>query len=281
MNEQQFCSSCGKPTPGDASFCPACGSQLHAPRSTGATQDARLEQPARTTSVFVLGLLSILSIAPLGIVGWILSGKGSQQVRSGRAKPNAMFTTGKVMSIIGTALTCVLVVFWAVVLGSHLVRSASSRRGVHEDFSAREAPQNLPVMPVPGSGPATTPVQAPPLPPDLARVSIDGAWNVNIISEDWPAGVSCWDIVGYANGDLNVTLKYPPEGIEVSITGRRQGERILITVTYRGTPGSNFQELHHDPVELHYDLKLVSPTSLTGSVEFADKKRVVNGVKVK
>jgi DNA-directed RNA polymerase subunit RPC12/RpoP len=111
MSEQQFCSSCGKPTPIDAYFCPSCGSRLHVSTRPDSSQEIRIEQPARTTGVFILGLLSILILAPLGIVGWILSGKGTQQIKSGRAKHNAMFTAGKVMSIIGTAFTCVLVFF--------------------------------------------------------------------------------------------------------------------------------------------------------------------------
>jgi hypothetical protein len=144
-----------------------------------------------------------------------------------------------------------------------LVQNASSQQYLHDDFSAREASQNLPAAPsLPQSPSKETPTietlaPSAPTPTGLEQVSIDGTWSIK--------GVGTWiyyfHIVGYANGDLNITRDDSLYKGNWTITGHRQGERILITASSTVDGGLKDREEH-------YDLKLVSPTSLIGSVEF-------------
>jgi hypothetical protein len=249
MNEQQFCSSCGKPTPADASFCPACGSRLHAQTPLVSPQDIRSKQPARTTSVFVLGLLSILILAPLGIVGWILSGKGTQQIKSGRAKPNALFTAGKVMSIIGTVATGLAIIFGGVIF----ITSFLQHRTL---YTTPGTETSLPIYPTNAAPSVSVPVQET---PNMERVSIDGRWRVgNGYGDSYD-----FDIVGYVSGDLNVALYYSNLGFaDWSATGRREGERVFITLTQTN------REYNQIFAESQYDLKLISSTRLIGILSF-------------
>jgi hypothetical protein len=114
----RFCRHCGQRAASDAVFCSGCGARLQAagapPPPVG---QAAGNPPSRSTAVFVLGLLSLVALGPLGIIGWCLSVKGTREIKEGRASRFPLFTAGKVMSIIGTVATAVFVIVVAVVFG--------------------------------------------------------------------------------------------------------------------------------------------------------------------
>ena len=160
MNDDRMriCSRCDHQASADMKFCPQCGTTLGSTHNDtpGASPD-----PTRTTPVFALGLLSVLCFAPLGILGWALSMKGTSELRSGTAAKSGLFAAGKVMSVIGTSLTVV----GAVILVLLSVSSFFSR--------APEAPATTAKIPA-------SPIQSHPQSSSAIEetsIDLDGVWE--------------------------------------------------------------------------------------------------------
>jgi hypothetical protein len=77
------------------------------PGLTSARQvDDPSQQPHRATVVLVLGILSLIVCAPLGIAAWIMGGNDLSAMRSGRMDPSgeSLTAVGRILGIIGTVL---------------------------------------------------------------------------------------------------------------------------------------------------------------------------------
>jgi hypothetical protein len=85
-------------------------------------------KPHRGTLILVLGILSLVICAPLGIPAWIMGNNDLREIDAGRMDPTGRSTTnaGRICGMIGTILLIVGVVLGilAVVLG---VGTAMSR----------------------------------------------------------------------------------------------------------------------------------------------------------
>ncbi len=74
-------------------------------------------KPHRGTLILVLGILSLVICAPLGIFAWIMGGDDLKQMDAGAMDPNGrpLTSAGRICGIIGTALLA-LVVLSVIVL---------------------------------------------------------------------------------------------------------------------------------------------------------------------
>jgi len=190
--DEIFCPSCGNVVKREAVFCVNCGVAISERQPQTIQSRQHGVKPSRETAVFVLGLLSLLALTPLGIVGWILSSKGSRELADGKAERSGLFTAGKVMSIIGTTFTCLLALFGVAFLGLRLMRSNSFHRTtVHPDASLGEAHQYLPV--------GNT------LPEPNPRTDLSGLWKSYWPSPDKPRPTWVFRITQI--DDRNVTVK--------------------------------------------------------------------------
>ncbi|MGE3780294.1 MAG: hypothetical protein AB7F89_24100, partial [Pirellulaceae bacterium] len=83
-------------------------------------------QPHRATLVLVLGILSLIVCAPLGIAAWVMSSNDLAAMRAGRMDRSGESLTGvgQVLGIIGTVLFglgVVGVLLWFAVVGAMLL----------------------------------------------------------------------------------------------------------------------------------------------------------------
>jgi hypothetical protein len=82
-------------------------------------------QPHRATLVIVLGILSLIVCAPLGIMAWVMGGNDLAAMRSGRMDRSgeSLTSVGQVLGIIGTVLFglgIVGAVIWFLAVGAML-----------------------------------------------------------------------------------------------------------------------------------------------------------------
>lgn len=75
-------------------------------------------KPHRATTVLVLGILSLVVCAPLGIAAWIMGNRDLREMSSGLMDPSGRDSTsaGRVCGIIGTVLFIVSIVIAGVML---------------------------------------------------------------------------------------------------------------------------------------------------------------------
>ena len=79
----------------------------------------QLPEPPNATAVFVLGLLSLIMCAPLGIFAWVMGSSAQGAVRAGLYRNSDLLNAGRIMGIIGTVLFIISmlgVVLWLVVV---------------------------------------------------------------------------------------------------------------------------------------------------------------------
>ena len=124
-----FCNKCGTQIPEDSQWCPKCGARISIVEADPAPTVANVQQTAPgAVSGFILSLsgflLDVIPIAGLAmcIIGVILCSKGKKQVAD---NPSAytgtgLLTAGEIIGIIGIicgAISIVVWIFWAAVLG--------------------------------------------------------------------------------------------------------------------------------------------------------------------
>ena len=73
-------------------------------------------KPHRATLILVLGILSLVVCAPLGIAAWVMGSADLNQMDAGTMDPSGRGTTnaGKICGIIGTILLIIGVVVFAI-----------------------------------------------------------------------------------------------------------------------------------------------------------------------
>jgi hypothetical protein len=79
----------------------------------------RLPEPPNATAVFVLGLLSLIMCAPLGIFAWAMGSSAKREVAAGVYRSSDLLNAGYIMGIIGTVLLIIpllLALVWVVVV---------------------------------------------------------------------------------------------------------------------------------------------------------------------
>jgi len=69
-------------------------------------------KPHRGTLILVLGILSLIVCAPLGIVAWIMGNADLKQIEAGQMDPEGkqLTTIGKILGIIATILLIIAIV---------------------------------------------------------------------------------------------------------------------------------------------------------------------------
>jgi len=70
-------------------------------------------KPHRATTVLVLGILSIVTCFPLGIVAWLMGNNDLREMNNGLMDPSGRDSTsaGRICGIIGTVLTILMLLF--------------------------------------------------------------------------------------------------------------------------------------------------------------------------
>ena len=96
----KYCSNCGKEIMDEAVICPGCGC------ATTETTPVKVDVPKSAKSASVLGILSLLLLAPLGIPAIILANKSKEETGGVMCK---QAKTGLICGIIGLC-------FWGVSL---------------------------------------------------------------------------------------------------------------------------------------------------------------------
>ena len=80
-------------------------------------------EPHRATLILVLGILSLMACAPLGIGAWMMGSSDLAAMRAGRMDPSGrdMTQIGYILGIVGTvlfALSLAGVCLWFVIVGA-------------------------------------------------------------------------------------------------------------------------------------------------------------------
>jgi hypothetical protein len=85
-------------------------------------------KPHRATTVLVLGILSLVVCAPLGIAAWLMGNSDIKEMDAGVMDPSGRSTTnaGRICGIIGTILLIVGVLIAVAVMGLGLMAGMSS-----------------------------------------------------------------------------------------------------------------------------------------------------------
>jgi len=63
-----------------------------------------LPEHPNAAAIFVLGLLSLLTCAPLGFVAWIMGSSARAQVRAGYYRDTGLLTAGYIMGVVASLL---------------------------------------------------------------------------------------------------------------------------------------------------------------------------------
>lgn len=80
-------------------------------------------RPEGATTVFVLGVLSLILCAPLGIVAWIQGNSYLSRCRSVSVEPEALGVAGRILGIIATCLLSLGLAMWALVMCAGITAS--------------------------------------------------------------------------------------------------------------------------------------------------------------
>jgi hypothetical protein len=80
-------------------------------------------KPHRGTLILVLGILSLVLCAPLGIVAWIMGSTDLKQMDAGAMEPSGrpLTSAGRICGIIGTCLLTLGILFAIVALAGGLL----------------------------------------------------------------------------------------------------------------------------------------------------------------
>ena len=78
-----------------------------------------LPEHPNAVAIFVLGLLSLLTCAPLGFVAWIMGSSARAQVRAGYCRDTGLLTAGYVMGVVASLL--MLIPLAIIVVGGFLI----------------------------------------------------------------------------------------------------------------------------------------------------------------
>jgi len=86
-------------------------------------------KPHRATLILVLGILSLVLCAPLGIVAWVMGNGDLKAMDAGAMDPSGRSTTnaGRICGMIGTILLIVGAVIVVLVFGLGLMGAITSR----------------------------------------------------------------------------------------------------------------------------------------------------------
>lgn len=70
-------------------------------------------KPHRGTLILVLGILSLILCAPLGIVAWVMGSADLKQIANGTMDPEGkqLTTIGRILGIIGTVVLILGIIF--------------------------------------------------------------------------------------------------------------------------------------------------------------------------
>ena len=76
-------------------------------------------KPHRGTLILVLGILSLVLCAPLGIAAWIMANGDLKQIDAGTMDPTGRSTTnaGRICGIVGTVLLALSILVLIAVMG--------------------------------------------------------------------------------------------------------------------------------------------------------------------
>jgi hypothetical protein len=85
-------------------------------------------KPHRATTVLVLGILSLVVCAPLGIAAWIMGNADLKEMDAGTMDPAGRSTTnaGRICGMIGVILLILGIVATIAVMGLGLLAGATS-----------------------------------------------------------------------------------------------------------------------------------------------------------
>ncbi|MGO8925940.1 MAG: DUF4190 domain-containing protein [Limisphaerales bacterium] len=85
-------------------------------------------KPHRGTLILVLGILSLVICAPLGIFAWVMGSRDLKQMDAGAMDPNGKSYTsgGRICGMIGTALLALAVLLAIVVMAIDYVELVSA-----------------------------------------------------------------------------------------------------------------------------------------------------------
>jgi hypothetical protein len=86
-------------------------------------------KPHRGTLILVLGILSLVLCAPLGIAAWIMANGDLKQIDAGTMDPTGRSTTnaGRICGIIGTVLLALSILVLIAVMGLGVAGAAFRR----------------------------------------------------------------------------------------------------------------------------------------------------------
>jgi hypothetical protein len=87
-------------------------------------------KPHRGTLILVLGILSLVICAPLGIAAWIMGNGDLKEIDAGTMDPSGRSTTnaGRICGMIGTILLALGIVLMIAVFGLGLMGAAMGHR---------------------------------------------------------------------------------------------------------------------------------------------------------
>jgi len=84
-------------------------------------------KPHRGTLVLVLGILSLVVCAPVGIAAWIMGGNDLKEMDAGTMDPSGRGTTqaGKICGMIGCILLLISIAIFVVIFGLGMLSAVS------------------------------------------------------------------------------------------------------------------------------------------------------------
>jgi len=89
------------------------------PPQYGPPAPQELAEHPNAVAIFVLGLLSLLTCAPLGFVAWIMGSSARAQVRAGYYRDTGLLTAGYIMGVVASLL--MLIPLAIIVVGGFII----------------------------------------------------------------------------------------------------------------------------------------------------------------
>jgi len=82
-------------------------------------------KPEGAVAIFVLGLLSLLICAPLGIAAWLMGNSYLSKCRAMSVQPEGLAVAGRILGIIGTCLMILVAVIWGLLICAGVLGAAA------------------------------------------------------------------------------------------------------------------------------------------------------------